>query len=782
MRIAVVLLLLPIAGCLSGAPEPVTRIDITDFGIPHITASDYYGVGVGAGYMQAEHNLCLLAEEYVTVNGERARWFGRGNFTLSSNGQAYSNIESDTFFRVMFDPAMPAKLAAKSSLAQDQRAMDGALGFVTGYNRYLDELPGLAGRHEACRDAPWLRPIALDDMERRGVKLQLLASSYFFAPYMVDASPAPGIGKTPGILPNSDHLMMGSNGYAFGAKATANGAGMLLGNPHFPWNGPERFTQLHTTIPGVVDVMGTSLLGLPFVLIGFNDNLAWTHTVSTGWRFTPYELQLVPGDPFQYTVDGARKQILTISVQVDVLEAQGQVHAETHVIHFSEQGPIIEFPLDSQFPGFPTSGEVGMAWDNVHAYAIRDANARNDRILSQFIDIATAESVVELEAILDDSGGIPWVNTVAADRGGRAFYADISATPNVSDALWDDCNVAVGVALTAAARLPVLDGSRSACDWPDDSAARMEGLLPTKAMPRIMSSNWLINSNDSHWLPNPDTPLQGFPRIIGDEETERSQRTRMGYLQIEERLAGRATCDTPGPCDLYTLDALQQQLMSARMYSAELILDDVLQETCLLPSAISTSGVIVNIGPACQVLANSKRTAAIEDVGATLFERFWRLTPRNWDTPFSTSDPAGTPRGFIGQDLRVASALADAILEMEAAGLALGDVNGASRNTQRNGDTIPLPGGAGWAGAAAMIQYTWDGGYGEPTHGNSYVQTVTWEGGVVAEAILSYSQSTDPASPHHADQTRLYSNSGFVRLPFAPAEVAQATVATIVLD
>jgi acyl-homoserine-lactone acylase len=45
----------------------------------------------------------------------------------------------------------------------------------------------------------------------------------------------------------------------------------------------------------------------------------------------------------------------------------------------------------------------------------------------------------------------------------------------------------------------------------------------------------------------------------------------------------------------------------------------------------------------------------------------------------------------------------------------------------------------------------------------------------VADAILSYSQSTNPASPHFADQTRAYSAKQWHRLPFAAKDIkAQA--------
>ena len=39
--------------------------------------------------------------------------------------------------------------------------------------------------------------------------------------------------------------------------------------------------------------------------------------------------------------------------------------------------------------------------------------------------------------------------------------------------------------------------------------------------------------------------------------------------------------------------------------------------------------------------------------------------------------------------------------------------------------------------------------------------------GPVADALLSYSQSTDPASPHYADQTRTFSAKRWHRLPFS---------------
>ena len=83
-----------------------------------------------------------------------------------------------------------------------------------------------------------------------------------------------------------------SNAWAFGKDVTGNRSGMLLGNPHFPWSGPNRFYEMHLTIPGQMDVMGVGIGTYSMVSIGFNKDVAWSPTVSTGKRFTFYEVPL----------------------------------------------------------------------------------------------------------------------------------------------------------------------------------------------------------------------------------------------------------------------------------------------------------------------------------------------------------------------------------------------------------------------------------------------------------------------------------------------------------
>jgi acyl-homoserine-lactone acylase len=221
----------------------------TTFGIPHIEARDWRGVGYGVAYAYAEDNLCLLAEEIATVAGERSLHFGpQGKAVLGF--EEVDNLSSDVFFRGIIN--LPALREGTKSLSPRVTAlMD---GYVAGYNRFLKDA-GAEGIPAECRGKAWVRPITSDDVLRLNEKTMLLASSLNLAPAIANAappgSPAPKVAIN---MPKRGEIGMGSNGWAFGGDVTADGRGMLIGNPHFPWKGPNRFWQMHVKGPDGYEV------------------------------------------------------------------------------------------------------------------------------------------------------------------------------------------------------------------------------------------------------------------------------------------------------------------------------------------------------------------------------------------------------------------------------------------------------------------------------------------------------------------------------------------------
>ncbi len=91
----------------------VTR---TALGIPHIKGDNFGSVGYGYGYAHAEDNLCVLQEDFVTIRGERTKFYGRdGSYFIVPNGSIAANIDSDFFWKLM---ATDARLATSEELGR----------------------------------------------------------------------------------------------------------------------------------------------------------------------------------------------------------------------------------------------------------------------------------------------------------------------------------------------------------------------------------------------------------------------------------------------------------------------------------------------------------------------------------------------------------------------------------------------------------------------------------------------------------------------------------------
>jgi acyl-homoserine-lactone acylase len=111
------------------------------------------------------------------------------------------------------------------------------------------------------------------------------------------------------------------------------------------------------------------------------------------------------------------------------------------------------------------------------------------------------------------------------------------------------------------------------------------------------------------------------------------------------------------------------------------------------------------------------------------------------------------------------------------------DARLADVQRETRGDTrIPIHGGAGGEGVFNVI--TVDANSLEPElgwtsirHGSSWIMTVEFTPeGPKSQGILSYSQSTNPASPFHSDQTRAYSQKQWDDLLFSEEAVEASVV------
>lgn len=783
---------LGLSGCSdsdSFQPDPeVTysaEIQHTEFGIPHITADNYKGLGYGLGYSFAEDNICSLAREIVVASGQSKLYLGEEG-----------DISSDVFYTWYNSPAKHDEFIR----VQDPKVLDAVTGYAAGYSRYLRD-KGVANIDPDCAGADWVREIDVEDLIAVYIKANLRGGLSNFVDAIAAAAPpdqsAAMSSEARTVTADTDVkfdlttinvLEGGSNAYALGSEVTDTGKGILYGNPHEPWNGVQRFYEFHLTLPGELDVMGTGQQGQPFPNIGFNKDVAWSHTVSTAKRFTLYQLSLVEGNPMKYnytTSDGVvmERNIEKVDVTVELPDNQTLVQP-VYVSHF---GPMLAVnTLNAALP----------AWGGNIAFTVRDAASENPRALNQWLSMNQATNVQDLVDSLQSIVGLGFINTIATDRYGKALYADVSTVPHVTAQKLESCIEGKPI-LQAIVNfnVPALDGSRADCEWGSDADSPQDGIFGPQNLPFLIRDDYVANSNDSYWLSNLQAPMTGYspllrrrlPPFIGENPAQGVpllMRSRMAFQQILDRLDNS---DGLGGTT-FTLDKLQEIVYSNRSYVAELILDDVLADCTADANMPLSVGGTIDATMACSVLSSWDRRNNLDSRGAHVFREFWRnidfteTTATLFSVPFDESDPINTPRGLIIND-DTRTALGDAIEFFQQKNIALDATLGELQyitDASMNNERIPLHGGLGREGVFNVAEGPGPndlGEYAPITRGPTYMQTVTFDdNGPVAEALLAFSQSADSTRPYHRDQTRRYSNKEWIRLPFSAAEISEQAV------
>jgi acyl-homoserine-lactone acylase len=758
----------------AAGPRYEARIRRTSFGIPHIQARDFGGLGFGEGYAQAEDHLCTVADQVIRARGLRSRYFGEG--------KSGEHLQSDVTMKALDIGGRGERaLAGMPPELQQWYA-----GYAAGYNQYLAE----TGKDKVggwCRGAEWLGPITAQDLTAYQQIFLLVITN--FAGAIASAAP-PRAGDAVSMqappLP-AIPADAASNGWGIGKDLSHEGSGMLIANPHYPWVGANRFWEKHLTIPGKLDVYGAGLIGSPGVAIGFNRDIAWTHTVSAGKRFTVYTLDLVPGKPTAYRYGAGERAMTSRKLTIEVKQADGSVKKVEREAWFTHYGRVIYL--------------AGIGWTAERAAAARDTNWDNKDSAAQWLAMGRSHTMREFQAAHARYQGMPWVNTIASGREGIAWYTDSASTPNLSAeavALWLERRKQDATARQFFERqgMVVLDGSDPRFEWQQDPGSRIPGVIGFPRAPQLERTDYVFNSNDSFWLANAGILLKGpYSPLQGEQGTPRTLRTRNNALTLSLRSPDRPA----GEDGKFTLDELASAILSNRSLTAELVKTDLVSR-CREQPAVMVDGASVELGDACQVLQDWNGRFDLDSRGAVLF-REWLGQFAQADfldrgklfaTGFDPADPVNTPRQ-LASGPAAAENLARAVRLLRAQNIALDVELGEMQFADKHGRRMPVHGGDGFVDGLMNMQrnarntttlepgdepkpvkgspFLTEKGY-PVVHGSSFLMAVEFtQAGPRAKAFLTYSESGDPASPHYTDQTELFARKQWRPVLFDAAQI-----------
>ena len=247
-----------------------------------------------------------------------------------------------------------------------------------------------------------------------------------------------------------------SNAWAVGSGRSASGAPLLAADPHLSHSAPILWYLARITLPDGRSLMGATAPGVPGVVIGRNENLAWGFT-TTHADTQDIFIEKLTDDGRYETPEGAR--------DFTWHEAEIAVRGAAPVaFRFREtrHGPVIS-DLDPSFAG--KAGTVLAL--TMASLAAGETSARG------LLRLNRAGSIREARVAAEDISS-PVQNLMLADRAG-------------------------GIAMFIVGRVPQRRGGDGALPRPGwDGAAGWDGFLPFEAKPHIESpaSGMIVNANN----------------------------------------------------------------------------------------------------------------------------------------------------------------------------------------------------------------------------------------------------------------------------------------------
>lgn len=636
-----------------------TRIIWDTWGVPHIYTDNVEDLFFAQGWAQMNNHANLVLDLYGSARGKGSEYWGK------------DKLQNDVLIHTLgFN-----KLADEWEASQDPEIKTIFTSFIKGMNAYAEAHPEAIDEKNKV-----VLPLTTKDVNMHGM--------YVVFTLFIGGADLGRIQQWPD---------MGSNTFAVGSKRSASGKAMLVQNPHLPWVREYLFFESHLNLSGK-SMYGATLVGFPGIIIGFNDQLGWSHTNNTIDNADTYVLDLKDGG---YVLDGVRKDFEKFTTTMTIKQDDGTMADSTFTVKKTIHGPVVKTTDDK-------------------VLALRMAGLDRPNMFLQWWKMMTSASFDEFESALN-MAQIPFWNVMYADKKGDIFYLFNGLVPKRSAGDWNYWN-------------RIIPGGKSADVWTDVHAYA--------DLPKLKNpvNGWLQNSNDPPWTStvptalNPDDfPAYMAPRFMGF----RPQRAAL-MLSNDESI---------------TYQELVDYKQSTRSSVADRILDDLFAAIDKSKSSKARE--------AKTVLEKWDREADADSKGTVLFhtwlQKFGVQDDSNYATPWDMKSPITTPDGIADPE-RAVKLLEESVDEMKKKFGILDVAYGEVFRIKYHVKDLP---GNGAHGSTGVVRVAWPGDtVGIRTSirgGDSWVGIIEFGDEINAKVLLSYGNATQKDSPHFGDQLELFS-------------------------
>ena len=389
------------------------------YGIPHIFAQDAGDAMFTLGYVHAQDRLWQM---------EINRRVGAGRL---SEVVGPAGLETDRFLRTL-----GVRRAAVATLAQVSPETRATLErYAAGVNAFLQSDPVLPPEFllTGVRPEPWTPEDSLTWVKmmawdlggnwrsellrmRLAKALPMARLNEFLPPYPGDRSPQiadlkelyGGLEQAAVKLAEFAPLVdegIGSNNWVVSGAHTASGKPLLANDPHLGLSAPAVWYFAHLHAPGL-NVIGATLPGVPMVVLGRNERIAWGFT-NTGPDVQDIFIEKLDAGGGYLTPQGPKP----FTVIEETIHVKGAAPEKLQV-RVTRHGPVISDVFKPALDAAPRGYALSFQWT-----VLRD----DDMSLQALGRLATARGWDDLVAAASEMHS-PQQNIVYADIDGNIGF------------------------------------------------------------------------------------------------------------------------------------------------------------------------------------------------------------------------------------------------------------------------------------------------------------------------------------------------------------------------
>ncbi len=498
---------------LKNLKQPVD-IHWDDFGVPHIYAKNEHDLYYALGYVHAQDRLWQMMLTQIAAEGRFAEFFGEDLIWLDKYQRTLG------FWKI-------AEKLEEEVLNDSERAILEA--YSDGINAYVKKNPNkLPIEFSLTKIEPfeWNPTRTMAIIRLMGWELNVSWWSELTYSYLkwqltdeqfedlelrvpedihttlnneesarLTASLMPILDKEIKLraLLQKSGTSVGSNAWVVDGSKTETGFPLLAGDPHLGLDMPGKWYEVHLNLDGK-NVSGATLAGAPLIVLGQNDNLAWSFTNIMA-DDTDFFLELVdPEDRGRYITDS----LSTGEAVYEEFESYREVikvkdqDDEVLEIRKTKHGPVIS-------DIHPNSELLD---DKVIAMRWTGQDMSNE--FRTMYGINWAQNIQEFRAALPHFG-VP---------GQNFMYGDVDGN----------------IAMFSNAHLPIRKGNKILVRKGWDSDYDWQGYIPHEEMPHVINPDkgWIANANNKlatesyeHYLAafwEPDSRIERINEFLTQHE------------------------------------------------------------------------------------------------------------------------------------------------------------------------------------------------------------------------------------------------------------------------